>query len=120
MIDGSSSPPDLSEDQRRAGSQRAALMRNRRAALRAQVSSGEATPAEIIALAEDGDEAARGLPVFRLITAVPGCGPVLATRLLSELSIPANRRIGGLSPVHAIQLIAILRHTARSPRVQRG
>ncbi len=85
-------------------------MRSERGEIRARVRSGDLTPADVMVLVEDGDLAARGITVFRLLTAVHGCGPSRATALLAALAIPANRKLGGLSDVQSRQLIAVLRY----------
>ncbi|MFJ4517449.1 integration host factor, actinobacterial type [Streptomyces sp. NPDC088816] len=89
--------PNITAEQRTAALTKAAEVRRARSALLSEVrEQGVEALTSVLAQGDDGDQAALGLRVLRLLRALPGIGPVRARRLMEHLSIPENRRVRGL------------------------
>ena len=86
--------PQLSEEARKAALEKAKEARSARAALRAQVKSGERSIAEILATKDD--PVIDKIKVVNLIESLPGYGKAKAAKLLEELDISETRRVKGL------------------------
>lgn len=66
-----------------------------RAALKAEVASGEVDLAEVFRRA-DADEVVANIRVLTLLEAMPNIGKVRSRRLLEELEISERRRLRGV------------------------
>jgi regulator of protease activity HflC (stomatin/prohibitin superfamily) len=86
--------PQLTDEQRKEALKKAAAARSARAALRAQVKSGELSFADVLAKA--GDPVVDKIKVITLIESLPGYGKAKATKLLADLDISDTRRVKGL------------------------
>jgi DNA uptake protein ComE-like DNA-binding protein len=86
--------PQLSDEARKEALKKAAAARSARAALRAQVKSGEISFASVLAKA--GDPVVDKIKVITLIESLPGYGKAKAAKLLAELDISDTRRVKGL------------------------
>ena len=87
--------PESTPEQRAAALAKAAEARRMRAEIKALLSTGSLTLAEVFARAETNDIVA-GTKVTPLIVSLPGMGKIKTKRLLEELGIPDNRRVRGL------------------------
>jgi hypothetical protein len=86
--------PQLSPEARKEALEKAKLARSARAALRAQIKSGEKSIAEV--LKTEGDPVIDKIKVVTLLESLPGYGKAKATKLLDELGISETRRVKGL------------------------
>jgi hypothetical protein len=86
--------PPLSDEARKEALKKAAAARSARAALRAQVKSGELSFADVLAKA--GDPIVDKIKVIALVESLPGYGKAKAAKLLTELDISDTRRVKGL------------------------
>lgn len=97
--------PKLTEEQRRENLEKAVRARRRRSAILKQVSSGELTVADVISIADGGDDDVARMRVFTLIKAVPGYGFAKTQRLMRRIGISESRRIRGLGPRQRAEVI---------------
>ncbi len=86
--------PPLSDAQRKAALEKAALARKKRAELREKIKDGEVTIEEV--LQETDDPIVTRMKVSMLIESIPGYGKAKAAKLMEELEISPSRRIKGL------------------------
>ncbi|MDR0459033.1 MAG: integration host factor [Coriobacteriales bacterium] len=86
--------PQLSDEERKVALEKAKLARSARAALRAEVKSGEKSIAAV--LAEKDNPVVDKIKVISLIESLPGYGKAKAAKLLAELGISETRRVKGL------------------------
>jgi len=88
-------PPQLSQEQRQAALEKAALARRARAETKELLKTGSMRLSDVFETA-DSDEMIAGLKVESLIAALPGTGKIKAKRIMEALEIAPNRRIRGL------------------------
>ncbi len=105
-------PPDTD---RTAASRAAVAARRARAAVKAQIESGQRTALDVAETSwRDPGSAEATLRVTELLTSIPGIGRVRAERFLDELEISERKRVGGLGARQRPRLRAFLK--ARQPR----
>ena len=92
-----STPPKITEEQRRAALEKAAEARRVRAELKELLKTGTLTLQEVFDRAETDDIVA-GTKINAVLVSLPGLGKVKAKRLMEEHEIADNRRIRGLGP----------------------
>lgn len=97
--------PKLTEEQRRENLEKAMRARQRRAQVLKQVAAGEKTVADVIAMADDGDEDMARMRVFTLLKAVPGYGFARSQRLMRRIGISESRRVRGLGARQRAEII---------------
>ncbi|MGX1977121.1 integration host factor, actinobacterial type [Streptomyces kronopolitis] len=95
--------PRLTLEQRRAGLSKAIASRAERAEVREALKHGRLSLRVVLA---SNSEATRNMPVFLLLTALPGIGKPRARKILNELKISPTRRIRGLGARQRARLIA--------------
>lgn len=83
--------PQMTDEQRRAALEKAAVARVERGKIRSQIKSGELKPKEAIDLPY-----AKKMRVLQFLMALPGVGKAKARLFMEEAGIVPNRRIGGL------------------------
>lgn len=83
--------PQMTDEQRRAALEKAAVARAERGKICSQIKSGELKPEEAIDLPY-----AKKMRVLQFLTALPGVGKAKARLFMEEYGIVPNRRIGGL------------------------
>lgn len=88
--------PETTQEQRLAALEKAAAARRVRAELKELLKTGSLTLPRLFERADE-DELVAGMKVYSLVAASPGVGKVKAGRTMSEIGIPDNRRIRGLS-----------------------
>lgn len=97
--------PSLSPEARAEALQKALRARRERAGLMAALKSGELTLPAVLARTDD---VVGKTPVHQLLRALPGIGTVRAQRLMTELNVPARRKVRGLGPRQRERLVALL------------
>ncbi len=91
--------PETTHEQRTAALEKAAAARRVRAELKELLKTGSLTLPRLFERADE-DELVAGMKVYSLVASAPGVGKVKAGRTMSEIGIPDNRRIRGLSERH--------------------
>ncbi|MGW6203692.1 integration host factor, actinobacterial type [Streptomyces sp. NPDC055089] len=94
--------PVLTNDDRDAARQKSILARQARSAVRASLKAGTLTLAQVL---NRSDTIVGRMPVRQLLTALPGIGPVRATRSMNALQIPEGRRVQGLGTTQRERLL---------------
>jgi len=87
--------PNQDPEQRRRALEQAAAARRERAEMKELLRTGTLTLAEVLDRAEHDEVVAR-TKVSAVVGALPGMGKVTTKRLLEEIGIAENRRLGGL------------------------
>lgn len=87
-------PPPLTEEQRRAALEKAALARRKRAELKEQLKSGRTSLKEL--LDRTADEVVGKMKVSAVLESLPGVGRVRARKIMERLDISESRRMRGL------------------------
>jgi len=88
-------PPALSDEQRQAALEKAALARRTRAELKERLKMGSVTLGELLDQAE-GDDIIAKMKVVAVLESLPGVGKVKARRTMEEIGISETRRVRGL------------------------
>jgi DNA uptake protein ComE-like DNA-binding protein len=95
--------PNLSDADRKVALQKAAEARQKRAALRQQIKSGQMSFADVMKKSDDPIVAR--MKVSTLLESLPGFGKAKAAKIMSELEISESRRIQGLGARQKQQLM---------------
>lgn len=90
-------PPKLTDEQRRAALEKAAIARRVRAEMKARLKMGSLTLAELLEQADEDPIVAK-IKVLAVLESLPGVGKVTARRKMEELNIAESRRLSGLGP----------------------
>lgn len=90
-------PPELTNEQRKAASTKAVANRRRRSEIKAQLRSRELTWSQVVALAQT-DEVAASLKVADVLRCIPGIGPRRLEKHMARAQVSATRRLRGLGP----------------------
>lgn len=85
--------PTLTNEQRKAASEKGVAARQARAELCGKVKRGEVTLVDVL---NSDDPAARKMRTYDLLKSLPGYGVAKAQRLMDELGIARSRRVQGL------------------------
>jgi len=88
-------PPALSDEQRQAALEKAALARRTRAELKERLKMGSVSLGELLDQAEN-DEIIAKMKVVAVLESLPGVGKVKARRTMDEIGISETRRVRGL------------------------
>jgi hypothetical protein len=88
-------PPALSDEQRQAALEKAAVARRTRAELKERLKMGSVNLSELLTQAES-DEIVAKMKVVAVLESLPGVGKVKARRTMEEIGISETRRIRGL------------------------
>lgn len=86
--------PNLSDADRQAALEKAAVARAKRAALRGEIKSGKLSFADVMKRSEDPIVAR--MKVSALLESLPGFGKAKAARMMGEFAISESRRVQGL------------------------
>jgi hypothetical protein len=97
-------PPPLTDEQRRAALQKAAVARRKRAELKEQLKSGRTSLKDL--LERSGDDIVGKMKVSNVLESLPGVGRVRARKLMEKLDISDSRRIRGLGQKQRENLLA--------------
>jgi transposase len=94
----------LTPEQRAAALQKAAAARQARAEVKSRLKYSGGKLSDVIALGKT-DEVIGKLKVSALLESLPGVGKVKARAVMAEIGISESRRVRGLGPHQASQLI---------------
>lgn len=97
-------PPALTDEQRKAALEKAAVARRARAEIKERLKMGSLTLKELFDLA-DKDEIVGKIKVLALLESLPGVGKVKARRVMEEIGIAETRRVQGLGAQQRAKLL---------------
>lgn len=97
--------PEMTDEQRAAALERAALARRTRAEIKALLKTGSLTFTDVLERAEEDDLVA-GTRVKAIVGSMPGMGKITTIRLLEEIGIAENRTLRGLTKRQTEELLA--------------
>lgn len=97
--------PKLTEQERAAALEKAAVARRERAAVKNRLKYSQGSLAEVI---DDGrtNDVVGKMKVTALLESLPGVGRVRARQIMAEIGISESRRVRGLGVNQAAALIA--------------
>lgn len=98
-------PPQMSDSQRAAALERAALARRVRAEVKELLKSGSLDFQGLLERADE-DDLIGGIKVSAVLSSMPGTGKVRAKRMMEEIGIADNRRLRGLGDNQRSALLA--------------
>ncbi len=99
--------PNLTDEERAAALEKAALARHERAQLREKIHTGEMSIEELLSTV--GNSAVDRLRVSAMIESLPGYGKAKSAKIMEELGISETRRIKGLGARQRADLIERLK-----------
>jgi len=105
MVSSMAAPPVLTDEQRKAALEKAAVARRIRAELKERLKMGSVTLAEVLEVAA-GDEIIGKTKVLAVLESLPGVGKVKARRLMEDIGIAESRRLRGLGDQQRASLLA--------------
>lgn len=88
--------PILTKEQRQENLAKGMQIRHRRAEYREQLKKGALPLEKFFELVDEGDQAAAGMRVKQMITALPGYAETRADALMKKLHIASGRKVKGL------------------------
>ena len=97
--------PELTEQERTAALEKAAIARRERAAVKNRLKYSQGSLAEVISEGRTNDIVGK-MKVTALLESLPGVGRVRARQIMSEIGISESRRVRGLGVNQAAALIA--------------
>ena len=97
-------PPALTEEQRRAALEKAAIARRKRAELKEELKAGRTTLREL--LDRTSDDIVGKMKVSTVLESLPGVGRVRARKIMERLEISESRRMRGLGAKQKTNLLA--------------
>ncbi|MFC6086512.1 integration host factor, actinobacterial type [Sphaerisporangium aureirubrum] len=97
--------PTLTPEQRQAALVKATEVRQARAALLAQLKSGDVSLADLL---RRDDETVKRIKVSQALRALSGIGPTKAAALMQRAGVDDRRRIGGLGVQQRRKLVEAL------------
>lgn len=100
--------PKLTTEQRHAALDKGMQIRHRRAEYREQLKKGALPLEKFFELADEGDQAAAGMRVKQMITALPGYAETRAEQLMKKLHIASSRKVKGLGRNQRANLLSTL------------
>ena len=97
--------PELTEQERAAALEKAAIARRERAAVKNRLKYSQGSLADVIAEGRTNDIIGK-MKVTALLESLPGVGRVRARQIMAEIGISESRRVRGLGVNQAAALIA--------------
>ncbi len=97
-------PPVLTDEQRKAALEKAAIARRVRAELKDHLKMGSTTLSEVLDKAKD-DEIVGKTKVLAVLESLPGVGKVKARRIMDDIGIAQSRRLRGLGDQQRASLL---------------
>ncbi|MFV2039850.1 MAG: integration host factor, actinobacterial type [Acidimicrobiales bacterium] len=97
-------PPVLTDQERRAALEKAAVARRVRAELKQRLKMGSISLAEVLEQASEDDIVGK-TKVLAILESLPGVGKVKARRLMEEIGIAQSRRLRGLGDQQRASLL---------------
>lgn len=98
-------PPKLTDEQRKAALEKAAMVRRIRSDLKMRLKMGSLSFSELLELA-DNDQIVAKTKVLAVLESLPGVGKVKARRTMDTVGIAESRRLAGLGPQQRAALLA--------------
>ncbi|MDP9832370.1 integration host factor, actinobacterial type [Trueperella abortisuis] len=98
--------PHLTPEERQAALEKAAVARKKRAAIKADLKSGNKKLSEVLELAKE-DAVLAKLKVTSLLQSLPGVGPAKCEAIMEDAKISPSRRLAGLGKHQAERLIEL-------------
>ncbi|MBQ6586464.1 MAG: integration host factor [Coriobacteriales bacterium] len=99
--------PKLTEADRKAALEKAMMVRQERAKIKAQLKSGELTMAQL--MEQVGVEVVGKFMVKSLLESMPGIGKARAAKIMEDLNIAESRNIKGLGPKQLENLLKLFK-----------
>ena len=96
--------PEMTDEQRAAALERAALARRTRAEIKALLQTGSLTFQDVLERATEDDLVA-GTRVKAIVSSMPGMGKITTIRLMEEIGIAENRKLSGLTDRQTKELL---------------
>ena len=96
--------PQLSDEQRKAALEKAAIARRKRAELKGELKSGKRELKDV--LAQQGNDTIGKMKVSTVLESLPGVGKVRARKIMERLEISGSRRVRGLGAKQKEALLA--------------
>ncbi len=100
--------PILTKEQRQENLAKGMQIRHQRAEYREQLKKGALPLEKFFELADEGDQAAAGMRVKQMITALPGYAETCADALMKKLRIATGRKVKGLGKNQRANLLSTL------------
>ena len=100
-----SSPPKLTDAQRKAALQKAAEARRVRAELKSRIKMGSLTLRQVLDMSDENEIVSR-TKVLAILESMPKIGKVKARRLMESIGIAESRRLRGLGDQQRAALLA--------------
>lgn len=100
--------PILTKEQRQENLAKGMQIRHQRAEYREQLKKGALPLEKFFELADEGDQAAAGMRVKQMITALPGYAETRADALMEKLRIASGRKVKGLGKNQRANLLSTL------------
>ncbi len=95
--------PELTQEERLAALEQAVKARAQRAEIKAQLSEGKISFADVVAMKDD--EVIGKMKVSELISSLPNYGTVRTQKVMEELKISPSRRLRGLGKRQEVALL---------------
>lgn len=99
--------PNVTPEQRAKALEKAAQVRKARKELKENIKSGKTDPASVLKTRKD-DPLVSKMKVKEFLQAIPGIGGAKADKIMHDVDIPGNRRLGGLGIRQAKALLEYL------------
>lgn len=99
--------PNVTPEQRAKALEKAAQVRKARKELKENIKSGKTDPASVLKTRKD-DPLVSKMKVKEFLQAIPGIGGAKADKIMHDVDIPGNRRLGGLGIRQAEALLEYL------------
>ena len=87
---------NLSDSDRKKGLEKARQVRKKRAEIKNLLKKGKLDMKSLFAREELFEEFVRNMKIIKLVSALPGNGKVNALKILKDLKISPNKKVGGL------------------------
>lgn len=98
---------DLTPEERLAALQKGKALQKKRAEIKADLKAGRLTVEDVLGMADD--EAVARIKVSSMLESLSGIGAVKAEKIMAEVGIASNRRIGGMRARQKEALLAYLK-----------
>ena len=99
--------PNVTPEQRAKALENAAQVRKARKELKENIKTGKTDPASVLKTRKD-DPLVSKMKVKEFLQAIPGIGGAKADKIMHDVDIPGNRRLGGLGIRQAEALLEYL------------
>ena len=99
--------PNVTPEQRAKALEKAAQVRKARKELKENIKSSKTDPASVLKTRKD-DPLVSKMKVKEFLQAIPGIGGAKADKIMHDVDIPGNRRLGGLGIRQAEALLEYL------------